>query len=438
MLVYKVLHITPHLGGGVGSTLLGYFSFKPSFSYVELKHEVVAFGYTLDFVKKRIDSLKIPYTDHITYEEVIKKIKDFDVVVIHAWNHPLLYDFLVRNELPPCRLIMLAHNSGFHPPNIYTRKMLTYPDLFVCTTPLGYKTEDVQGLSKEEKRFFKYVIWSTGGMRDVTPKKHEGFNIGYIGTVDYAKLHPDFLSICSQIDIPNVKFIVVGGPKEKELEKETKRLGIHKKFVFTGYSSNLEKYLEIFDVFGYPLNPKHYGTCDLTLQEAMGAGVVPIVLYNNPMEERMVKDMETGMIAHTQKGYIRIIETLYKHPELRNKLAKNAKEYAHREFSLKKLYSQWKIVLEQSLEFPKTTKRWDIKKCLWYWNKAKITYKDVFLESLGHYGKAFVENNIEEIKKLAKLHSWQSETKGTVHNYHSYFPDDPYLKKWSKLMKKNA
>ncbi|KKM99585.1 hypothetical protein LCGC14_1146480, partial [marine sediment metagenome] len=103
----KILHITPHLGGGVGSTILGYISKNKTF-----EHEIVALGYTMGYVLEKIESLNIPYTDHITHEELIKKIPDFDIVLIHMWNNPLLYDFLVRNELPPCRLVMLGHNSG--------------------------------------------------------------------------------------------------------------------------------------------------------------------------------------------------------------------------------------------------------------------------------------------------------------------------------------
>ena len=56
----KILHITPHLGGGVGMTILGYLAENKTH-----KHEVVAFGYTLGWAKKIIDSLNIPFQDHM-------------------------------------------------------------------------------------------------------------------------------------------------------------------------------------------------------------------------------------------------------------------------------------------------------------------------------------------------------------------------------------
>lgn len=456
---YKVLHITPHLGGGVGSTILGYLSENKSFY-----HEVVAFGYTMDYVMKNIDSLKIPYTDHIAHEEIIKKIPDFDIVLIHQWNHPLLYDFLVRNKLPPCRTVMWGHNSGFYPPNIYTKKVLMYPDMFVFTTPLSYQCDVVKILpyifsssisgaleiltSRHLRNKILYNIWSTDGVeeyKNIKPKKHKGFIIGYIGTVDYAKLHPDFLEMCKKIidlNIPHLKFIVVGGLKEKEIEAEAKEMGIGDRFEFIGFVSKpiLKDYLEIFDVFGYPLAPYHYGTCDLVLQIAMASGVVPIV-FNNPMEKYMIKNWKTGIIVKNKNEYVKGIKTIYDNINLRKELSNNTIKEAFNRFSLKKLDNEWEKVFNKVLEFSKTSKKWDI-------NKEEITYKDVFLEALGHYGGPFKDysnaKNLEgiifatkRIKELAKINSWQTETKGSVHNYSSYFPDDPTLVEWSKLMREN-
>lgn len=417
----KVLHITPHLGGGVGSTILGYISKNKTFT-----HEVVALGYTKDYVLEMINSLKVPYTDHITYQEIIKKIPNFDIVLVHQWNHPLLYDFLVRNELPPCRLIMWGHNSGFDAPNIYTKKILTYPDLFVFTTPLSYNTKDVLKLRGWIRVF---DIWSTDGVdeyKDVEPKKHKGFIIGYIGTVDYAKLHPDFLEMCKAIDfIPHLKFVVVGGTHQKEIEAQAKEMRIGDKFEFTGYipKSTLKGYLESFDIFGYPLAPYHYGTCDLVLQIAMGSGVVPVV-FNNAMEKLFIQNNKTGIIVKDKKGYIQAIKDLYNNINWRKELGRNAKEDAIKRFTLDNLNKKWEKVLNIALKEPKTVKKWNI-------DKKEITHADVFLESLGHYGKDFDSR----VKELAQIPSWQTETKGSVHNYNAYFPDDPHLKKWSKIMK---
>jgi len=453
----KILHITPHLGGGVGSTILGYISKNKSF-----KHEIVAFGYTIESVSEKIKSLKIPYTDHATYITILEKIPHFDIILIHQWNHPLLMDFLVRCELPQCRLVMLGHNSGFDAPNIYTKKILMYPDIFVFTTALSYQCYDVKSLphifsssiggaleirtERHLRNKIFYNVWSTEGVdeyKDVKPKKHKEFIIGYIGTVDYAKLHPDFLEMCKEIiklDIPHVKFIVVGGLKQKEIEAEAEEMGIGDKFEFTGYvpKSTLKDYLESFDVFGYPLAQYHYGTCDLVLQIAMASGVVPVV-FDNSMEKLFVKHNKTGLIVKDKKGYIQAIKDLYNNINWRKELGKNAKEDAIKRFTLENLDNEWEKVFNEVLKYSKVGRKWDI-------DKKEITHADVFLESLGHYGSAFRYSynskcfadlvfSQKTIEELAHIPSWQTETKGSVHNYYSYFPDDKYLKAWSEIMK---
>jgi len=335
-----------------------------------------------------------------------------------------------------------------------------YPDIFVFTTALSYNCQDIKRLphifssslggaleiltERHLRNKLFYSIWSTDGVdeyKDVKPKKHKEFIIGYIGTVDYAKLHPDFLEMCKAIDfIPNLKFVVVGGLKQEEILAEAKKMGIGDKFEFTGYvhKSTLKDYLESFDLFGYPLAPYHYGTCDLVLQIAMASGVVPIV-FDNAMEKLFVKDKKTGLIVKDKKGYVQAIKDLYNNINWRRELGKNAKEDAIKRFTLENLDNEWEKVFREVLKYPKVSRKWDI-------DKKEITHADVFLESLSYYGNPFrmyykahnflsVLTSIDKIKELAQIPSWQTETKGSVHNYHSYFPDDWHLKIWSDIMK---
>ena len=442
--IFKIIHITPHLGGGVGKVILNYLAKvknDPSF-----KHKVICLDYAN---QKAVDSAKnicLGLSDKMSGQgkRLSEMIAKADIVLVHWWNHPLLYDFLVRMHLPPCRLIIWSHIAGFSPPNNFTNKIIEYPDLFVFTTPVSFETEEVKNLFDKQKKILR-VVWSTGGIKhvkNVKPKAHKGFNVGYIGTVDYAKLHPNFLDICNKVNIPDVKFIVCGGQNEKEIKKEAEKMGIAEKFNFTGPVSDITKYLSTFDIFGYPLAPYHYGTCDQTLQESMAAGVVPVVLAN-PMESYMVKDGVTGIVAKDKDEYARALKDLYRDSEGRNFLSKDAKKYALETFSLGKMVNEWDKIFNEALTFPKTIKKWEIDK-----GSSEITAKDVFLEALGGYGKDFIfycnaktakekKIAIKKIKKLAESVNWQSETRSTAHHYHYFFPDDKYLSFWSQLMKNN-
>ena len=440
----KILHITPHLGGGVGRVLLNYLSkVKENLSFA---HRVACLDYANENAIEVAKNVGFSLLDNMSEKkrELLDIIADSDIVLIHWWNHPLLYDFLAREQLPQSRVIMWSHNSGFHPPGVFTEKVLAYPDFFVFTTPMSYKTKEILNLTDEQKKSLR-VVWSTGGVEDVKsvkPKTHNGFNIGYIGTVDYAKMHPGFLNICNQVDIPNVNFIVCGGPNGKELKQEAEYLGMGGKFNITGMVPDIKEYLSLFDIFGYPLAPYHYGTCDQTLQESMAAGVAPVVL-ENPMESYMVKDGVTGIVAKDKDEYIKALQDLYHNRELRNSLSKNAKEYAIHKFSLEKMVNEWDKIFNEGLSFPKTVRKWKINKKI-----KDISPKDIFLESLGHHGEDFVsycnaetdeeeKSAIEKIKKLAGSANWQAETRGTVHHYNSFFPNEPYLSAWSQLMRES-
>ncbi len=439
-----ILHITPHLGGGVGRVILNYLNTVKDSSL--FRHKVACLDYANDNALAVAKKIKLELADKLSsnQERLITMISEADVILVHWWNHPLLYDFLVRVVLPPCRLVMWSHTAGFKPPYVFTEKILKYPDRFVFTTPVSFKTKEVGKLSDKQKRSLR-VVWSTGGIdhvKSVKPKQHKGFNVGYIGTVDYAKLHPNFLNICSKINIPKVKFIVCGGANERRIKQEAEALGIDKKFNFTGTVADITKYLAIFDIFGYPLNPDHYGTCDQVLAESMAAGVVPVVLPNS-MEKYMVKDGLTGIVAKNEADYIKAIQDLYQDRNLRNRLSKNAKYYAAKTFSVTKMAQEWEAIFKEVLVTAKTGKRWPLKK-----SKRELLAKDVFLESLGEYGKDFInycrakstnEKNKAE-KKITKLKNsllWKSRTKGTVHQYYSFFPDDKLLACWSDLISEN-
>lgn len=437
---HKVLHLATHLGGGVGSAVLGYLSkakYHPNFF-----HKVVCLNYVEKNSFEKAKKLGVEVMDMMNEkrETIHKMIEEADLVLVHWWNHPLLYDFLVREQLPACRMAMWSHISGLQAPNIFTDKLLQYSDKFVFTTPISLDSPIVKKFSGD-----KSVIWSTGGVEHLAtllPKKHRNFNIGYVGTLDHAKLYPGFLDLCSKIDVSNAHFIVCGDDNGKKLKQDAKRRGLESKFSFLGWVSDVPRKLATFDLFGYPLSSGHYGTCDHSLQESMAAGVVPVV-FGNKMERFMVEDGVTGLVVNTEAEYITAVQRLYRDEKLRKKLSDNAKKYALRNFSTDKMASDWKLIFKEMLKMPKTSKKWDLQQ------NRKILPRDVFLESIGSHGKTFLDycnakttlersKPLKEIALLGQLSQWSAETKGTVHNYNDFLPNDKYLSFWSKAMRQSV
>ena len=442
----KILHLTPHLGTGVGTVVLNYLAKVKTDA--EFVHSVACLDYANDLGKAEAQEHSFSLQDNLFLrpDELLQMVAAADIVLIHQWNYPLFYDFLVRHQLPPSRVIMWSHVTGSPAPNNFTAKLLRYPDKFVFTTPWSFNVPEVKRLVDELPGHFS-TVWSTGGVERlqwIKPQAHQSFNVGYIGSLDPAKLHPDFLEICGQINIPDVHFMVVGGPDDKSVELKNKvlALGLAEKFTFTGWVAEEEKwkYFSLFDVFGYPLARHHYGSSDQILQEGMGVGIAPVV-FDNPMESLMVKNNECGLVVDSPAEYIKALESLYYSPDLRHRLARNAKQYALDNYSLTKMGKEWNELFEQVLLLPKTAKVWPLDKPV-----AQIETKDVFLEALGDYGKPFIadylaknktdqQTAVARIKTMIKSVNWRSASKGTAHQYHALFSNDPWLKRWSELTK---
>ncbi len=427
----RILHITPHLGGGVGRVLLNYLTKVKNNG--RFSHEIACMDYANEDAKRTVSREGLLLADNFfrKHAGLIRKISDADIVLIHWWNHPLLYDFLVREQLPSCRVILWSHISGFNPPYVFVKPLFHYADIFVFTTPISYETDEIKELPEKYKEKIR-VVWSTAGTEHVAgfkPKPHDGFNIGYIGTVDYCKIHPNFIKMCGGVDIEDARFIVCGGPMDKEIYSEAVMEGLGQKFLFEGQVDNINDYLAIFDIFGYPLSPYHYGTCEQALVEGMAAGVVPVVMANKT-ENYMVKDGITGFVANDESRYIQAIKELYRNPGLRNCISVRTKDEALKRFSLENMTGEWDKIFEEIMNFPKTQKRWSGK-----FNGSKVTYFQVFIESLGKYGKPFMDymdakNNAQKIKALQLIekvinsnHIWKSKTRGSVYHYNSFFKD---------------
>jgi glycosyltransferase involved in cell wall biosynthesis len=439
--LYSVLHITPHMGGGFGRVLLAYLTRIKTNDSVQ--HGVICLDYANKTAEDTARVVGFSLVDNLARNpgRIITAIKKADIVVIHWWNHPLLYDFLIRQTLPPARIIIWSHVSGFHPPYVFTEPLLKYPDIFVFTTPLSLDAPETKNAEDSVRHRFR-TIWSTSGVDhvgSVQPRPHKGFRVGYIGTVDYCKLHPDFLKMCMEVNVPGVHFVVCGGPCEDAIREEAGSLGISERFTFAGQVDNIADYLCEFDVFGYPLAPTHYGTCDQALSESMAAGVPPVVLSNG-MERYMVENGATGFVAQDGNGYARAIEELYRRPALRSFLSSGGRIAARRKFSITTMIAEWEQVYEEILELPKRERKWTGR-----FNGDSVSPAEIFIESLGECGREFslslnsdhtADRTVlnESIRSLAKLsYNWRSDTRGTAHHYHSFFPEDEYLRLWSDL-----
>jgi len=327
----KILHVVPHCGGGVGSVLMGWMS------KVGNNHSIVSLDYVNEKAARTIKQ-EISRSDW----RLGLQIKAADIVLCHYWDHPMLAD-LFADPIPDCRLVFWCHKNI-----TYSPEELAYPDLWIDTSP-------IQGHGR--------YIWSTGGVErflEIQPKPHKGFNVGYVGTVDYKKIHKSFLPMCTaikdSIGWENVHFTIIG---EQNLFHPEENFacsdGLWPGFTFTSKVDDVAPYLAEMDVFGYPLRPDNYGTSEQVLGESMASGVVPVVMAN-PCEMQIVKHGGNGFVATTEADYVAHIQYLYNHPSRRREMADTARVDAKELYSIDTMISKWNDVFEEMMDNPKTRK----------------------------------------------------------------------------------
>jgi len=219
-----ILHVTPHLNGGLGQVL--YSTLKYAASQPALyRHEILI----IDDKHLSEESLRLfsEFSDHLhirksdAYTQEI--IDQADILQIEWWNHPLIYQFLIKSPLPACRVILCCHVAGFTRPNILTKSVIGFCDIFLAASRATRKSALFQtGLNSKAVDKLRYVTYPVdfGRFGTITPKDHDRFNIGYVGTLDYSKLHRNFLSMSAAVNIPEVSFIICGEDHLGKLEKE--------------------------------------------------------------------------------------------------------------------------------------------------------------------------------------------------------------------------
>jgi glycosyltransferase involved in cell wall biosynthesis len=331
-----ILHISAHFGGGVGSIIKGWIDND--------KDNTHTLSYLNDIHENKNQ-----------YSVLFKKniIPDYDFVLCHIWNHPAMFEFLTSGEISECRLLGWSHMSGLYPPYILFDKLINFFDAFYYTSHISNLT----GIERE-------TIWSSCDIEPflkIKKKSHQGFNIGYVGTIDFCKLYPRFVDICCAINIPDVQFIIVGEGCDLDVLKwQVKSRGLTDKFLFTGLVKDTIPYLEQFDIFLYPLNFQHGGTCEQVLGEAMAAGL-PCVVFNNPAERFIIQNKKlSGFICYDENDIVDIVRMINKNLNFGDigDVAYNARERAKELYSVENKIKQWNNVFDKFYFINKRKRIW--------------------------------------------------------------------------------
>ena len=440
-----VLHITPHLPGGLGRILFSTIKFSKS-TAASFAHEIVI----TDKKHLTMESRKMfsEYSDclHIGKSDsfIKEKMNKAEIIQIEWWNHPLVNKFLTNFTFPPSRIILCCHVNGLSRPSIITKSAVDFSDIFLSTTKATRKHPLFQSEANVRHREkLRYVTYPVDFERfgTIKPKAHDNFNVGYVGTLDYSKIYRNFLSMSAATNILKIKFIICGYGFDKEKIKIEAQKYTAEKFHFMGFYENIKSILEILDVFGYPLNPKHYGSGEQAVHEAMYAGL-PVVAFSNPAEQEIISHNETGILVNNEQSYIEAIKTLYNNPAERTRIGINARRHIMEQFNPLRCFQKLELTYKEVMKLNKRSRTF--KKLI----ESNNTSTDdlgarLFIESLGSQGSEFLESykrrgegsNADINKIIREVESeMKMRTKGSIFQYLYFFPEDAYLNFWAGLI----
>ena len=345
----KILHIAAHLGGGAGKAISG-LAIQDQEMFGDA-HRVLLLqapekgGYVQECLAHNV-SVDLWQGD-------MAALQWADVIVVSWWNHPTMARFLHCFPKLRTRLLLWSHVNGCHYPNLAVQFVQAF-DGALFTSPYSLENPAWAEAERQDIRANSELVLGMGRfcVGDILPKsdyrQREPFVIGYAGTLNYGKLHPQFTSFCKAVctQIPNVQF-VMAGDRDAALEQDIQNAGLAGRFAFPGFVADVPSLMRSFDVFGYLLNPEHYGTTENVLLEAMACGVPPIVLRQNV--EQFIVPSGGEYVVENPEQYGQRIAYLQQHPERRMELGRMARAHVQTNYDSARNTSRFQEMCRQAL-----------------------------------------------------------------------------------------
>ncbi len=279
--------------------------------------------------------------------DLCRRIAEADVVLVHYWNTPALWQALAM-ELPRARYVIWSHIFGVHLPQVLNAHVLGQAAAVVLTSPPPAR---LRSALADAPVIPAMVDWQR--TQDVKPLAHAGFNADYIGTTNTGKIHPNFVAMMSRLQIPGLKVRIFGGPLEQFMAQAISDDAQPERFEVGGFVEDIGAILKTSDVYAYPLAPWTYASCDVSLQKAMLAGVPPVILPHGGIV-RFVENGKNGIIADSEDTFVAAIEFLHRHPEQRRRMAREARSSAEAMFDPARHSNSLSEVLLRALSKPKS------------------------------------------------------------------------------------
>ena len=411
----RILHIAAHMGGGIGAAYAGLGDCGQEQSILLLEPPQDAASLT------RVREAGFRVIKGAGTLEAEQELRQADAVVFSWHHHPALTKFLHDIPSIPIRSILWCHVSGNYFPAIPADFVKKF-DQCMFATPYSLGLPQIQGLGTAYMQEHFQVVYGLNALdrfAQIQRSPHKQFTIGYVGTMGFCKLHPEFVGFCAAVRLPDARFLMVGTPSTKdELLNAAVKNGIAGQFQFCGQLSDVTKPLAQMDIFSYLLNPQHFGATENALLEAMAAGL-PVVALDQCVERHIIRDGETGLLVHSPEEYGAAVRRLYENPSRAAELGANAQSDILQSYSLRRNRERFVSSCERAVTRPNRIHS--------FGDFFTGGPADWFLTCAGPDRSCFAENYPEKAGLI-----FQEQTKGSPTHYYTYFPEDERLMRWAR------
>jgi len=179
------------------------------------------------------------------------------------------------------------------------------------------------------------------------------FIISIIGRINEFKgqhLLIEAMNLLHKKDL-KIKAYIVGNPMKEEylqgLKNQVKMLGLEKKIIFTGFSNEVEKYMQISDCVIMASKNETFG---LVTVEAM-MNKTAVIGANSGGVLEIIDDNKSGLLFQSgdAKDLSKKIEFLYNNENLKTTLAQNGYKKAHQVFNHKQQFDSLKNYMQNEV-----------------------------------------------------------------------------------------
>lgn len=380
----KVLHITTHLGGGLGTAISSYIANS------SLSHTVLELEETINpcLLSHNFDIITMSRR-----EELSLLARNSDIILLHYYCHPLAaWALFELNTLLERKIVIWCHNNGIDFLRPLPDALSGMSDAVILSGCQDNRFDDcdiIRPIPQVE------VLEKIAGK--LQGKDNNKLLFRYIGSLSYDKIYEYaenwFIYLSEKWNFQIVTF---------DIE--------HDFFKFDLLSGSTERSL-LYDCFFcaiYPLKSTHYGCGELGLQELLMLGY-PVILRRNKIETEIVNNLEGVYFADSFTEFCSVCSEV--------------------SVNWDKILFEWKNRSEKNIQVIRSRCPYDKLDRLIY----NVYHKDTKKEHICSFNSrdlikfSYNQTSEEGLKKIfclwGKNKQWNVSKKGSPAQFQKYFPE---------------